>query len=111
MTLCADKGDRKSSKAIIDTAVRYVRVVDMRADGFVAFDFAVGEPGIYVEMLLPVDAFHAFCAEHRAIRLEDGPAVPGTEPSDFSWRLRDAACSAAGAHSAGLLPPVSSRSN
>ena len=52
---------------IIDADVKYVRVTEMRPDGFVAFDFAIGEPEIYVEMLLPQDAFLAFCEAQSVI--------------------------------------------
>ena len=38
-----------------------VRVTDRRADGFVAFDFSYGDPDLYVELILPADAFKQFC--------------------------------------------------
>ena len=89
---------------IIDAEAKYVRLTEVRADGFVAFDFAIGEPEIYVEMMLPLAAFEAFCADHRVIRLDQTEldAKPGAKPgaksadSDFLWRLRDAARDAAG---------------
>lgn len=85
--------------AIIDAEAKYVRLTEVRADGFVAFDFAIGEPEIYVEMMLPLAAFDAFCADHRVIRLDQAEpdAEPGAKPddSDFLWRLRDAARAAA----------------
>ena len=44
-----------------DVTRRYVRRRHVRADGFVAFDFAIGEPDLSVELVLPQAAFIAFC--------------------------------------------------
>jgi phenol hydroxylase P0 protein len=44
-----------------DVERRYVRRRHVRADGFVAFDFAIGEPDLSVELVLPQAAFAAFC--------------------------------------------------
>ena len=40
-----------------DVQKKFVRVVELRPDGFVEFEFAVGEPELYVEMVLPPTAF------------------------------------------------------
>ena len=80
---------------IINAEAKYVRLTEVRADGFVAFDFAIGEPEIYVEMMLPLAAFEAFCADQRVIRLDQAEPNAGAD-SDFLWRLRDAARAAAG---------------
>jgi phenol hydroxylase P0 protein len=77
----------------IDANAKFVRVTEVRPDGFVAFDFAIGEPEIYVEMLLPRDAFTAFCKEQGVTHLEADPAA---DHSDFLWRLSDATRAAAG---------------
>ena len=41
-----------------DPAARYVRIMRERADGMVAFKFAVGEPALFVEMVMQDGAFH-----------------------------------------------------
>lgn len=86
----------------LDTEAKYVRVTELRADGFVNFDFAIGEPEIYVEMLLPQAAFADFCAEHDPIRLEAAPFA--ADDNDFLWRLADAARAAAGEGAARTHP-------
>ena len=86
--VCTDAG------GTFDTDAKFVRVTEMRADGFVAFDFAIGEPELYVEMLLPVAAYHAFCADQGVTHIE-GPAALS---DDFQWRLADAARAAAHPH-------------
>lgn len=52
-----------------DTACRFVRVTEERADGLVAFEFAIGWPELAVELLLPAPAFADFCAANRVQRL------------------------------------------
>jgi phenol hydroxylase P0 protein len=59
----------------VDTTRRFVRVTAVRADGLVAFDFAIGWPELSVELMLPAAAFEEFCAVNQVIRLEG----PGTE--------------------------------
>jgi phenol/toluene 2-monooxygenase (NADH) P0/A0 len=77
-----------------DTTRRFVRVTGARPNGLVEFDFAVGEPGLTVEMILPREAFAEFC-EHNAVEiLPPATEVEATdaskEPSDWDWRLADA---------------------
>jgi phenol hydroxylase P0 protein len=56
--------------ATCDTTRRFVRVIETRADGLVAFEFAIGWPDLAVELLLPAQAFADFCATHRVQRLD-----------------------------------------
>ena len=56
--------------AFCDTTRRFVRLIEMRADGLVAFEFAIGWPDLAVELLLPAPAFAEFCATHRVQRLD-----------------------------------------
>jgi phenol hydroxylase P0 protein len=58
-----------SEPFVCDTTRRYVRVNEVRADGLVAFDFAIGWPELSVELLLPAAAFEEFCAKNRVERL------------------------------------------
>lgn len=45
-----------------DVQRRYVRQRALRDDGFVEFDFAIGDPDLCVELILPLAAFTAFCS-------------------------------------------------
>jgi phenol hydroxylase P0 protein len=58
-----------NDSAPCDTTRRFVRVIETRADGLVAFEFAIGWPDLAVELLLPAPAFADFCATHRVQRL------------------------------------------
>lgn len=54
----------------VDTGLRFVRVLEQRPDGLVAFEFAIGWPELAVELLLPAPAFAEFCAANRVQRLD-----------------------------------------
>lgn len=69
-----------------DTTRRYVRVCEQRPDGFIEFEFAIGDPALCVELMLPATAFHEFCLANEVIVLE--PAQPGR--GDWAARLNDA---------------------
>ena len=43
---------------------KYVRVRSRTAVGFVEFDFSIGDPELYVELILPEAAFNEFCANN-----------------------------------------------
>lgn len=85
-----------TSSSGIDTTAKFVRLTEVRPDGFVAFDFAIGEPEIYVEMLLSAAAFEEFCETNAVIRLDGETPSASEDGNDFLWRLRDAARAAAG---------------
>lgn len=74
----------------IDVSKKYVRVVVRRPDGLVEFEFSIGLPELYAEMLLPAEAFAAFCDSNQVIFLE-GPRPLADTGADWEWRLRDAA--------------------
>ena len=82
--------------ANLDTRKRWVRETGERGNGFVEFDFSIGEPDLCVEMILSREAFAEFCAANRVEVLpprdaDAGRPAPGTEaPSDWDWRLADA---------------------
>jgi len=47
----------------------WVRVTRVRSNGLVEFDFSMGEPELYIELMLPVDAFEKFCQHNKVERL------------------------------------------
>ena len=64
-------------EAGFDANRKYVRVCEQRADGLVEFEFAIGEPTLCVELMLPASAFHEFCLSNNVILLEPRPAGGG----------------------------------
>lgn len=72
----------------MDTTRRFVRLSGERPNGFVEFEFAIGEPEIFVEMILPGLAFAEFCTANRVEILP--PRDPDAPQGDWDWRLADA---------------------
>ncbi len=72
----------------MDTTRRFVRLSGERPNGFVEFEFAIGEPEIFVEMILGREAFAEFCAVNRVEMLP--PREPDAPQGDWDWRLADA---------------------
>ena len=73
----------------MDTSRRFVRQRGERANGFIEFDFAIGEPEVFIEMILDPEAFADFCAINQVEMLAP-EAVGSAEQSDWDWRLADA---------------------
>ncbi|WP_220637160.1 phenol hydroxylase subunit [Georgfuchsia toluolica] len=76
-----------------DPKKKFVRITELRDDGFVEFDFAVGEPELFAEMILPSGGFDEFCAINGVVFLNEKSQLKvGTEDGteDMEWRLRDA---------------------
>jgi phenol hydroxylase P0 protein len=47
--------------SVADTLPRFVRVREITENNLVEFDFAIGEPDLFVELVLPKPAFDEFC--------------------------------------------------
>lgn len=78
--------------AAFNPAVRYVRVIETRADGLIEFEFAVGEPQLFVELLMPRAQFDEFCARQHVVPTS-GPlpeAAPDSDAHEWDWSLRTA---------------------
>jgi|LSQX01.2.fsa_nt_gb phenol hydroxylase P0 protein len=75
----------------LDTKRKFVRVTGHRGEDFIEFDFAIGEPDIFVEMILSPAAFEEFCRDNN---VEPMPEVEqhdaDSEDAQWDWRLADA---------------------
>ena len=76
---------------LFDTTRKFVRVIEMKKNGMVEFEFAVGEPELYVEMLMPVKAFEEFSAANQATalaeKIPEQMAASATEEDQWRWNL------------------------
>lgn len=63
----------------------WVRVRRERPDGFVEFDFAIGDPDLSVDLILPRPAFDEFCAVNR-VRLIDDAQARRLDEEQARWR-------------------------
>jgi phenol hydroxylase P0 protein len=75
-----------------DVQRRFIRIVQEHDSGMVEFEFAVGEPQLYVEMVMPRREFGEFCAmqgvqpTHGALPEHDA----GSDAHEWDWSLRAA---------------------
>ena len=71
-----------------DTRRKYVRVVETRDNGMVEFEFAIGEPELFVELLLPGPAFREFCTANQVTLLDKAALAAEDDASQWEWNLR-----------------------
>jgi len=64
---------------------RYVRVRSEPDAAFVEFDFAIGYPDLFVELVLPKTAFASFCASNR-VRHMDAAMAAAVDADMQKWR-------------------------
>jgi len=69
---------------------RYVRVRKVLDDKFVEFDFAIGDPSLYVELVLPRDAFDVFC-RHNEVQVMTEEQARAVDRDMQKWRYGDSA--------------------
>ncbi len=50
---------------------KFVRIKQLRADGLVCFEFAIGWPELFVDLMLPRAAFDDFCVRQQVQLLSD----------------------------------------
>ena len=67
---------------------RYVRVRDVIDDKFVEFDFAIGDPSLYVELVLPREAFDTFC-RHNEVQMMTEEQARAVDADMQKWRYGD----------------------
>ena len=70
---------------MIKTQTRYVRITSRDRPGFVEFNFSIGDPSLYLEMILPVGAFNEFCSSNQVTFLTDEQAEAVAQQQD-KWR-------------------------
>jgi len=54
-----------------DDTPRYVRVNERDKKGWVHFDFAMGSPDLFVELVLPEEAFLQFCETNKVTHMTE----------------------------------------
>ena len=71
--------------------LKFVRIIETHANGLVEFEFAVGEPGLFVELLMAQAPFDEFCAMH-GVTPTQGRLQPAQDDKEqeWDWSLRAA---------------------
>lgn len=64
---------------------RYVRVRRVVEDLYIEFDFAIGDPSLYVELVLPPAAFKTFCEHNDVVMMTDEQAA-AVDADMEKWR-------------------------
>ena len=67
------------------TQQRYVRVTQVRDKRFVEFDFSIGDPTLFVELVLPFEQFQVFCKRNQVIELSAEQAAQ-VDYDQLKWR-------------------------
>ena len=76
---------RENCLTALNEQTRFVRVTSEARGGFIEFQFSIGDPTLYLEMILPKPAFEEFCGTNQVVHLnaEQGRMVD----ADYAkWR-------------------------
>ncbi len=73
---------------MIKAQKRYVRITNRDRPGFVEFHFSLDDPTLYLEMILPVEAFAEFCRSNQVTFLSDKEAETVAKQQE-KWRYGD----------------------
>lgn len=68
-----------------DQMPRYIRVRSKPEDAFVEFDFAIGYPELFVELVLPHQAFKQFCKNNHVQHM-DAQMSDALDADARKWR-------------------------
>jgi len=62
--------------------------VTVDGDRFVEFNFAIGDPSLFVELILPRKAFVEFC-EKNSVQIMSAEEMAGIDEEAAKWRYGD----------------------
>ena len=80
-----------NNTSTFDPNRKFVRIIETHTNGLVEFEFAVGEPELFVELLMAQAAFDEFCAMHGVTPTQGHQAATqSTEEQEWDWSLRAA---------------------
>ena len=71
MTNVERKARTGDSRKPIEQLVKYVRVRSESGARFVEFDFAIGDPNLFVELIMPPETFEEFCEKNGVVYMTD----------------------------------------
>lgn len=59
------------SKPTFEQLTKYIRVRSGEGARFVEFDFAIGDPSLFVELVMPPAAFEHFCQLNKVVHMTE----------------------------------------
>ncbi|GLR64543.1 phenol hydroxylase subunit [Marinospirillum insulare] len=67
---------------------KYIRVRSKPDARFVEFDFAIGEPSLFVELIMPPAVFKVFCTNNAVVHMTD-EQMADVDAELEKWRYGD----------------------
>lgn len=64
---------------------KYIRITGERDAKFIEFDFAIDDPTLFVELVLPKEAFQYFCEINQVVEMTDEQQAWNDAQED-KWR-------------------------
>ena len=83
--LFASRHDKQKKTGMMMAQKRYVRITSTDRPGFVEFHFSFDDPTLYLEMILPTEAFTEFCRSNQVTFLSDEDAETVAKQQE-KWR-------------------------
>lgn len=80
-----DQDQQSRPRDYIRDLTKYIRVRSQPSARFVEFDFAIGDPSLFVELVLPPSAFEAFCAKNNVVYMTEEQMIANDEEAE-KWR-------------------------
>ena len=68
-----------------DQLTKYIRITGDRHANFVEFDFAIHDPTLFVELVLPQQAFQDFCEINKVVEMTEAQQAWNDAQED-KWR-------------------------
>jgi phenol hydroxylase P0 protein len=65
------RNDDLPKRSAFDRLTKYIRVRSEPGSRFVEFDFAIGDPSLFVELVMPKGAFDEFCAANDVVHMTE----------------------------------------
>ena len=73
-------------KPAFDVERRYVRFRELRADGFVEFSFAIGDPELSVDLVMLLEDYKTFCRA-QAVTYVTRKQAADLDSEQSKWRF------------------------
>jgi len=71
MSCVNEQGQGLSRPGFLGGVQKFIRVRSPESARFVEFDFAIGDPNLFVELIMPQGAFEHFCKANNVVHMTD----------------------------------------
>ena len=78
----------KSSNQVAGGLVKYIRIRSEPGARFVEFDFAINDPTLYVELIMPPQSFADFCRHNEVVEMSAAQMAQNDAEAE-KWRYGD----------------------